>query len=240
MTRVAVEDLRVRCLIGVLDPERVHPQEVRVDLEVELDASAAARQDDLRLALDYGELGREVAFVLEEGRFHLLESASWVMVRWLLLPRLPGDARPTVGAARVRLTKFNRLAGRALAVVEHRSTAAAEVWTRESNPWGTVDVVAETRRMGLYRLNLAPGGSIPNHVHRHTREAELVLDRGLVGWRDGQTPTALAAGTRFRWPLGEAHGYHNPSDRTLSVLCIDAPPFDPADEVEVRRAGVSA
>jgi len=102
---------------------------------------------------------------------------------------------------------------------------------QEAKPWGTVDVVDECRRLGLYRLNLAPGATIPNHLHRVMNESELVLHPGLVGWQVGHAPRALEVGERFQWPHHHAHGYQNSGERPASLLCIDSPTFDPTDEV---------
>ncbi len=237
LTTIAVEDLRVECLIGVRDPERVTPQSVRVDLEVVVDAQAAAMGDDLRQTFCYDRVARDVGFLLEAGRFYLLETASWVLLRALLLPAIEGAAAPSPQRATVRLTKYGALPGQARAVVTQAGLAAAQTYLREDNDWGTVDVIAETRRLGVYRLNVAPGREIPRHVHRRMREAELILGDGLVGWQEGHEPRPLAEGERFTWDRGRAHGYRNTGTGISSILCLDAPPFIPEDEVPLREEG---
>ena len=233
ITRVRVDDLRVSCLIGCLDLERVRPQEVRLDAEVELDASAAADGDDLRRTWDYAAFAGRMSFVLEEGGFHLLETAVRFLLRSLLLPPVEGSQRSPVLGARVRLTKFKALPGDATAQVELAGTVDSVTFRQEQKPWGTVDIVDECRRLGLYRLNVAPGAEIPNHLHRVMSESELVLHPGLSGWIDGSKPRTLEVGERFRWKHELPHGYRNVGERTASLLCIDSPPFDPADEVVV-------
>ena len=126
ITRIAVEDLRVDCLIGVRDPERITPQSVRVDLEVLVDGASAATSDDLRQTFCYDVVARDVAFLLQSGRFYLLESASWVLLRALLLPGLPHLGGPSPTQARVTLTKYGALAGQARAVVTQSGLAAAQ------------------------------------------------------------------------------------------------------------------
>ncbi len=235
LTRIAVEDLRVECLIGVRDPERVTPQSVRVDLEVQVDGAAAATGDALRHTFCYDRVARDVAFLLEAGRFYLLETAAWVLLRNLLLPSRHGSQTPSPQRASVTLTKYGALAGQARAIVTQTGLTAAQTYVREDNDWGTVDVIAETRRLGVYRLNVAPGREIPRHVHRRMREAELVLDDGLMGWQEGLAPRALTEGERFFWERGQAHGYRNTSEGTRSILCLDAPPFIPEDEVPLEH-----
>ncbi len=100
--------------------------------------------------------------------------------------------------------------------------------THEEKPFGQVDIVAETRDLGIYRLNVAPGRSIPLHVHRVMQESEMVLGDGLL-----LSGVAVAAGTVHRWPHQAAHRYDNPTSRWQSILCVDTPRFLPEDEVEV-------
>lgn len=105
----------------------------------------------------------------------------------------------------------------------------------EFKDWGTVDIIAETDRVGLYRLNLFPGATLPDHAHYQMSEAELIISHGLVGWAGDTAPRHLRAGEHRRWPHGLPHGYHNPSFEVASLLCIDAPRFIPTDEVETGR-----
>jgi FolB domain-containing protein len=230
-TVIRVEDLRTRCLIGAWARERHAAQEIRVDIEIVTDAQAAALADDLAQTVDYSVLTETVRFVLQEGRFRLLETAVHMLQRVLLLP--PHDvARPPIEEAKVRLTKFGALADGARAVVESSALASDQLYLQERKDWGTVDVIGETGRAGLYRLNIHPGQRLPTHYHRRMRESELVLDPGLVGFWGGDV-TALSVGQRYRWKAEEVHGYGNPSGCTASLLCIDQPAFIPEDETVI-------
>lgn len=232
-TTITIEELGVDCLIGCLEQERQRTQRIRVDLELELDAGEAARHDSLRRTWNYAELCDQIQFVLRAGRFYLLETATHVLVRTLLVPPAPAELRPRVTSARVSLTKFGVLPGVARPRVEACATAEELDYSQETKPWGTVDVIDETRLFGLYRLNVSPGQEIPNHVHRRMREAELVLTEGLVGHKDGSEPAPLAVGTVFEWELEQPHGYRCVGDESGSILCMDAPPFSAEDEIEV-------
>ena len=232
-TTITIEELAVDCLIGCLDEERQKTQTIRVDLELEVDAREAARQDSLRRTWNYAELCDQVQFVLRAGRFYLLETAAHVLVRTLLVPPAPAELRPRVIGARVSLTKFGVLPGVARPRVDVWARAEELQFGEELKEWGTVDVIDETRLFGLYRLNVAPGREIPNHVHRRMREAELVLTEGLVGWKDGEEPAPLAVGAVFEWELEQPHGYRCVGPEPGSILCMDAPPFSAEDEVVV-------
>jgi hypothetical protein len=91
-----------------------------------------------------------------------------------------------------------------------------------------VDVIHETRDAGIYRLNLAPRSGIPLHMHRVTRENEMLLGDGLT-CQGRPAP----AGSVFRWPEGALHRYDNPTDRWQTILCVDVPRFSADDEMEI-------
>ena len=233
LTRIVLEDLKVDCLIGCLAEERTRVQELGVEVELWLDTTEAACRDSLRHTWNYAELAAQAAFVLEHGRFYLLEAAARVLLRLLLLPPGPDEDRGQVARARVALTKYGVLPGVARPTVE--LTAEAATFEREEKEWGSVDVIGETRHMGLYRLNIGPGQVLPNHVHKQMHEAELVLGSGLEGWRDDGPAEPLEPGAVHVWHHEQPHGYRNTTDATHSLLCLDRPPFDPTDEVVTPR-----
>ena len=230
---IHVTDLRVDCLIGCLARERLHAQTLRVDLSLDLDHNAASLSDRLDDTWDYGTMARDLTFVLQQGRFYLLEAAAQVLLRYLLAPPGPSEGRPRPIAATVKLTKFGVLPGQATPSVELQASAEELDYAQEHNPWGTVDVIAETRLLGLYRLNVLPQMEIPNHEHHVMREAELVLSCGMEGWKEGRPPSVLPMGSILEWQRKQPHGYRNTGTETGSILCLDSPPFDPTDEVEV-------
>ena len=231
--RINVDELEVSCIIGCYDEERRVEQTVRVDLWVELDISRPAVADALDDTWNYAAIADQTDFILRCGRFHLLESACHVLLRWLLVPPAAGERRPAASAAEVSITKFGVLPGRARPRVTVSGRADDVSYTRETNPWGTVDIIAETERLGLYRLDVGPGHAIPHHVHRRMRESEMVLTEGILRWETDAAPVPQPAGARRSWPLELPHGYHNPLDRVASILCLDRPRFDPSDEVVV-------
>jgi len=233
LSRICIDELLSHCHIGCLDTERTTQQDVRVDLWVELDTSVPARADALDRTWNYAGIAREVDFILRSGRFWLLESASMVLLRWLLAPPAPGEDRPPAIRAGLSITKFGVLPQGARPRLQVEGSAAEQAYTRETNQWGTVDVIAETDRLGLYRLHIDPSRAIPNHVHHRMQEYEMVLTTGVVGWHDAEDPRPWAAGDEHAWRRDQPHGYHNPLSRPAAILCLDRPRFDPSDEVVV-------
>lgn len=235
-TRITLSQLEFSCLIGVFDPERITPQKLRVDVSLELDGQGAAIADRLEQTWNYDALADQIGFILKASHFYLLESAAHVIARWILLPQVGDPNRPQIERVSVRLSKPAALPGAAQAIVVVEAEASAQHYDSECKSWGTVDIVEETRRMGLYRLTLRPGAILPEHHHQRMRETEMVLDAGLEGTQDGGPRQPLAIGQVVAWAHGQKHSYHNTSNRPASLLCMDSPPFDPADEILTGEA----
>lgn len=232
---VAIRELAVDCVVGVYPHERDTPQPLVLDVEMQLDTEAAAMKERLSRSVDYHAISRQIVFLLQSCRFRLIETAAHVLARYLLAPPAAGERRAQIDALKLRLTKPGALGGGAIPSVEiHRDAAWAELG-HEDKPFGTVDIVHETRDAGIYRLNLAPGRAIPLHVHREMQESEMVLGDGLLC--QGR---ACEPGTIHRWPKEAPHTYENPTDRWQSILCVDSPRFIEEDEivVEGQPAGI--
>ncbi len=212
-------------MVGVYPRERGTPQLLRLDVELCLDTEAAGRDERLRESVDYAALSNQLAFLLRSCRFGLLETAGHALCRYLLAPPAKGERRAQLSRARVTLTKPTALGGRAVPSVEITRDADWVQLTHEHKDFGTVDIIHETKTLGIYRLNIAPQREIPLHVHGVMEESEMVLSAGLLC-----QDKPVAAGTVHRWPRGAAHRYRNPTRRYQTVLCVDYPPFLPHDE----------
>jgi dihydroneopterin aldolase len=226
---IALEGLVVDCVVGVYPHERDEPQPLRVDLYMEIPTRRAAELERLRDSVDYSAIAKQVAFVLTTCRFGMLETAAHAISRLLLAPPALGERRAQIDALRLRLTKPSALGGHAVPYLEIRRDTTDVALEVEKTRFGSADVIFETREAGIYRLNVAPNANIPLHVHRAMRESEMILSDGLVcqGKR-------VAPFTVHHWPLGAKHHYDNPTGRYQTILCVDSPPFNPEDEVEVE------
>ncbi len=228
-----LESLQVECIVGVHPHERQAPQPLTVDLDVSFSVEEAARRERLGLSMDYAEVEAQVVFLLRNARFRLVESAAEAIARLLLAPPVPGERRASAERVRVVLRKPHALGGRAVPSIAVERRLGEVAFAEERKPFGRVDVLFETPTVGIYRLHVEAGCSIPLHVHRRMSEAEMLLTDGLV-----VNGHAWPRGTVFHWPLEAPHTYDNPTRRTQSLLCIDSPPFEEEDEVTVQ--GVAA
>jgi dihydroneopterin aldolase len=223
---IRIDRLAVDCVVGVYPEERDTPQPLLLDVALSLSTEVAARNERLSATVDYARTAAQLSFLLRSCRFRLLETAAHVLCRYLLLPPASGRRGPRITSVRLRLEKPAALAGAAIPSLMVERDAAWASYVVEEKPFGTVDVVHETKDTGIYRLNVAPGREIPLHYHARMNETEMVLDAGLHC--QGR---AVAAGTVHRWPHGAAHCYRNPTRRVLSILCVDSPAFIESDEI---------
>lgn len=226
---ISIEGLRVDCVVGVYPRERNRVQPLEVSVRMGLDTRRAGATERLGDTVDYAATANQIAFLLRSCRFHMLETAARALARLLLAPPAPGERRARVQELTLRLEKPYALAGHGVPSLEIHRSARDVTLAHEDKPFGTVDVIEETRHVGIYRLNLAPGREIPLHVHKTMQESEMILGDGLLC--QGKP---VAAGTMFRWPKDAPHRYDNPTDRWQSILCVDSPPFLPEDEIEVE------
>ncbi|HJL17310.1 MAG TPA: dihydroneopterin aldolase [Sandaracinaceae bacterium LLY-WYZ-13_1] len=226
---IAIEGLRVDCVVGVYPHERHRVQPLEVSVRMAVDTRRAGREESFAETVDYAATANQIAFLLRSCRFFMLETAARALTRLLLAPPSPGEPRARVQEVKLRLTKPYALAGHGVPSLEVHRDASDVVLGHETKPFGTVDVLDETKHVGVYRLNVAPGRGIPLHVHRQMKESELILSEGLLC-----QGAPVAAGTVFQWPKEAPHRYDNPTDRWQSILCVDSPPFLPEDEIEVE------
>jgi dihydroneopterin aldolase len=228
LDEISIRGLQVDCVVGVYPNERDVLQPLCLDVWLSIDTERAAVAERIGYTVDYDAISRQIVFLLKSCRFGLLETAAHALARYLLAPPADGERRAAVESLRLQLTKPAALKAGAVASV---SIARDRHWVkldRELKPFGTVDIIFETREAGIYRLNVAPGGTIPMHVHRRMQESEMVLGEGLLCQN-----RPVQHGSVFRWPSNAPHSYRNPTDRWQSILCVDRPRFIEDDEVVV-------
>jgi 7,8-dihydroneopterin aldolase/epimerase/oxygenase len=82
--RIELRGLRLTVLVGVLPEERERAQPVEVDLDIEVDTSAAGASDDLDDSVDYGAVVALVEQVLGAGHQQLLERQAAIVAEAVL------------------------------------------------------------------------------------------------------------------------------------------------------------
>lgn len=117
MDRIVIEDLLLRCIVGVNPEERTNLQDVNLQVTLFADLRAAGRSDDLADTIDYKRLKGDIRALVEGSTYYLIEKLAHEVARLCL-------SRPGVERAVVRVEKPGALRfARTVAVVVERTRA---------------------------------------------------------------------------------------------------------------------
>lgn len=98
-SQLIITELPLEVIIGVYPEERLAPQRLLLDLELDVDIQAAARSDDIQDAVDYAQIAQLLTTWAGGREFQLLEALAYhLMTRLLEQPRIQG--------ACLKLSKF--------------------------------------------------------------------------------------------------------------------------------------
>jgi FolB domain-containing protein len=100
--RIFIENLRLRCRIGISPTERRRLQDVLIDLSIFVDLEPATRSDDVEDSLNYREVRERVSELVSGEEFGLLESLAGAVADLVL--KYPPVERVEV---RVRKGKYS-------------------------------------------------------------------------------------------------------------------------------------
>jgi dihydroneopterin aldolase len=76
MDIIFLRELKIETLIGVYDWENRVPQTLQFDLEIALPNSLACQTDEIKDALNYADIVRQIQRVLGSRHFNLLEALA--------------------------------------------------------------------------------------------------------------------------------------------------------------------
>ena len=77
MERVDIKGLKVKTCHGVLEKEKVNPQDFLIDIFYEYDAYAAAQTDDIENAVNYSQVCRTAYDICKNNCFDLIEKLAY-------------------------------------------------------------------------------------------------------------------------------------------------------------------
>lgn len=222
MDSIVIEDLIVPCIMGIYAHERITPQPIEAHIELLCPTKHSARSGKISQTIDYAQLTNELAFILQAGQFELLETAAEALASHALFP-VNGHVVPE--RVSVALKKPTAFGGKGQPSVRiFRTKEDMQYICEEDKIFGHVDVVFVSPKLGLYHLNIKPGGTIPRHKHEIMQESEMLLHDSTVSGKKCNKNSI------FHWNKGQVHEHHNPSSAYVRVLCIDRPSFIPSDE----------
>ncbi|MCB9833916.1 MAG: dihydroneopterin aldolase [Planctomycetes bacterium] len=111
---ILLEGLEVNCIIGIHPHERVEPQSILVDCEMDHDLAQAAATDDIAATIDYSAVAGLLRDLAVEGRYQLIETyveeaAARIIERFgalrVMLKVMKPDAVPEARWSAVRIER---------------------------------------------------------------------------------------------------------------------------------------
>ncbi len=76
MDRILINDLLVRCIIGVNEDERREKQDVLINLAISADLEKAGRSDRFEDTIDYRAMKKRIMAMAENSQFYLVEALA--------------------------------------------------------------------------------------------------------------------------------------------------------------------
>ena len=160
---VYINGLRVMVLIGVLPHERLTPQPIQIDVDVEVDLRAAGVSDDLATTVNYGAMCDAIAEVARNSQDLLLERLAHRVAQCVL-------SFEGVSTAHVTITKLQPPIDEELASTAVKISRTREMLAEKSN---ITDVQTHT-------VAIALGSNLGDRIS-HLKFAVAELDNGLLG-----------------------------------------------------------
>ncbi len=81
LDRVLIAGLRLRCVIGINDWERLVPQEIEMDIVLHADLRLAGRTDRIEDTVNYRTIARNVTAAVEASSYGLVEALADAVAR---------------------------------------------------------------------------------------------------------------------------------------------------------------
>jgi dihydroneopterin aldolase len=82
--KIFIQDLEIRCIVGIFDWERKIKQKVVLDLEFPANIQKAARHDRIKDTVDYKRIAKRTIAFVSESRFYLIETLAERLAQMLL------------------------------------------------------------------------------------------------------------------------------------------------------------
>lgn len=150
MSDAILLDIELACIVGILPRERVEPQPLQIRLEMGIDLDACGTSGNLDESVNYADVDAQVRFLCTEGRFRLIEVLGTAILRAILAPPSPGEARAPLAWAEVEILKPTVL-----------RSAVPGVRMRRDAEWAAgQDVLADVEEVRAERTVVQAGTSI--------------------------------------------------------------------------------
>jgi len=73
MQTIRIKNLKLRIIVGINPEERIHKQDVLINITADIDDSKVIQTKDINDTLNYRNLAKSIIDFVEKSEFHLLE-----------------------------------------------------------------------------------------------------------------------------------------------------------------------
>lgn len=94
--KIFIKDLLLRCVIGINESERREKQDVVINVEIWSDLTSASKTDNIKEAVDYKEINKNIIKLVENSQFFLVEALAENVAQVCLQNRKVRKVRVTV------------------------------------------------------------------------------------------------------------------------------------------------
>ena len=74
MQTIRIKNLKLRIIVGINPEERIHKQDVLINIKADIDNSKAVQTEDINDTLNYRNLAKSVIDFVEKSEFYLLDT----------------------------------------------------------------------------------------------------------------------------------------------------------------------
>lgn len=170
---LTLEGAEVSAIIGICPQERETPQRLGLSLYMTFDARSAAASGRVEDGIDYVKVMGDVRFLLEKGKFHLIETAAECIAQYLLMRELRCQS------VRVCLRKLQVLLSKGTPSIQIARNRSDRIVEKMETAFGSLEKIFNWPESVLYRIKLSPNRSVGIPYGEH-EECDLVLSEGLT------------------------------------------------------------
>ncbi len=214
MDRIDLFDLKLDCVLGVLDREQRTEQPLQGEISMWLDLDRSGHTGHLYETVNYADVAAWASFITQHGRFRLLESISVAVLRLILLPPAPLEQRAQVERACIGLRKptiLGELATPGTRFERDRDWAPVDALSPVTGI--DVEVLVDTGRSAAWRIHVDPQMDwpvLPDHA--------VFVISGEAEAGDGVTVGAGTSAAAGQWTR-----LRNRTDSVCTLLVVRVP-----------------
>ena len=188
LDEISLQDLQIRCYVGIFPRERLEPQPISLQVSLYLDTRKAAKLSSLAHTVDYGSLAQELRFIMENARFRLLESAVDFIAHYILCSYRDPSEGAFVEAVRISIDKPKALPGSTIPRISVLRTQT-EAQPRRLDLEGVDSFLYQScRELALFKSLIAPESTITLKGSPNSFFIDCPLGEGLAVGEHAQVP----------------------------------------------------